>query len=194
VIVVCLWLRVWNWQSRESYALATHVYPTHLRFDALFLGVALAYWYYTHRAVFEKLRRWRYALLALGVLSFTPAFVAPLEHSPLMNTVGFSLLSLGASLLLIGALLSSPEDALSKRLARVGAKTYSIYLWHVPVLAWVTPAVLATISSPPLWLTFAVYLIGSYVIGSEMARMVEFPALKLRDRWFPRKAPALAAG
>lgn len=36
-----------------------------------------------------------------------------------------------------------------------------------------------------------IYLVGSLVAGVAMAKVVEMPALKLRDRWFPSRSAAL---
>jgi peptidoglycan/LPS O-acetylase OafA/YrhL len=61
----------------------------------------------------------------------------------------------------------------------VGFYSYSIYLWHLPLLAVVRNAF--GDRAPGVALFYA----GSILVGVLMARLVELPALRLRERWFP---------
>jgi peptidoglycan/LPS O-acetylase OafA/YrhL len=70
--------------------------------------------------------------------------------------------------------------------AYVGEYSYSIYLWHVAIVAHVLGVIVAVV---PVHLGPAaqtvVYVALSIGIGILMARIVEFPALALRNRLFP---------
>jgi peptidoglycan/LPS O-acetylase OafA/YrhL len=70
--------------------------------------------------------------------------------------------------------------------AYVGEYSYSIYLWHVAVVAHVLGVIVAVV---PVHLGPAVqtiiYVALSIGMGILMARIVEFPALALRNRLFP---------
>jgi peptidoglycan/LPS O-acetylase OafA/YrhL len=67
--------------------------------------------------------------------------------------------------------------------------SYSIYLWHGPAGAWFPGLVrqVLHVSSFGANGRFAVYLIGSLVIGITMSKVVEYPVLQLRDRIFPAR-------
>jgi hypothetical protein len=48
-----------NNELNPVYTHYSHGFPTHLRIDALFLGVALAYVYHFHGDKFRGVARWR---------------------------------------------------------------------------------------------------------------------------------------
>ena len=91
---------------------------------------------------------------------------------------------------LTGLLLCNlPENALLTALAKVGAYSYSIYLWHIAVAVWGLP-LLERLNHSDLGYgaRLAIYWCGSLVVGVGMAKLVEVPTLSLRDRWFPSRA------
>lgn len=188
VAVSALLLRLLNWYYRPTYSDLTHLFATHLRLDSLFFGVAISYAYHFHtRSFVESLSPWRRRLIVGGTLLLTPAFVFQLETTPFIFTVGLTLFYFGSGMLLVGMLLCNlPRSRLVVSMATLGAYSYSIYLWHMPVSVWGVPLVeQACGTSLGLGVRDAVYLIGSLVVGIVMAKMVEVPALRLRDRWFP---------
>jgi peptidoglycan/LPS O-acetylase OafA/YrhL len=65
--------------------------------------------------------------------------------------------------------------------------SYSIYLWHGPTDALFPGFVrrLLHISSFNGYERFAVYAVGSLVIGITMSKIIEHPVLRLRDKIFP---------
>lgn len=190
--IVCLTLRVLTAiHLGKTGALANHgvsryFCATHLRIDSLFFGVLLSYFYhYNNRAFLERIVRWRVWLIALGILFLAPAFIFQLETTPFMYTAGPTMLYLGGGALLCGLLAWQwPGSAAIRSLAYMGSHSYSVYLWHVPVLYtaahWFQPA-------ESWFYYFTIYLAGAVSFGIIMAVVVEFPMLKLRDRWFPSR-------
>jgi len=150
--------------------------PTHTRMDSLFAGVALGYYRHFHPDLFARMaqKAWWIAGLALLI----PALVFPLE-SPFMETIGFTLLYLGFGCLLVWAVDRPPSRGLGARaLAWTGRYSYSIYLWHLPL-------VVAVFTGPANLFTFLLYLAVSIAFGALMSRLIEVPLLKLRERLFP---------
>jgi peptidoglycan/LPS O-acetylase OafA/YrhL len=96
---------------------------------------------------------------------------------------------LGSGALLIGALsLRCPDTQIVRWIARVGAFSYSIYLWHMPVHDWATPMVEGLIGGPVSWGPYAgVYLVGALGVGMAAAKGIEYPVLLVRDRLFPSR-------
>jgi peptidoglycan/LPS O-acetylase OafA/YrhL len=161
------------------------MYLTHTRMDALAFGVLLSVLWNHAPAWIPTIRRFRFVLLAVGLLLTAPCYILTHEH-PLILTLGLTLNYLGYGMVLAAALtlprLAPPR--LSSLLAFVGFYSYSIYLWHLPYFAVVRGA----FGERPLGVVL--YYTGSIGIGVLMARLVELPALRLRERWCPTPASA----
>lgn len=100
----------------------------------------------------------------------------------MMHTAGFTALYLGFGFLLarIVDVSSGPIAALIVNpLARIGLRSYSIYLWHYAVARMMPPS--------PGFLWFALYVACSITLGMAMARLIERPALEIRERFFPTR-------
>jgi peptidoglycan/LPS O-acetylase OafA/YrhL len=88
---------------------------------------------------------------------------------------------------------------LGRGLAVIGFDSYSIYLWHMPVISWLMESlrrhgVFAFGPATLAWaLDLAVYVGVSIALGIVMARAVEGPSLKLRDHLLPSRSGSLAA-
>jgi peptidoglycan/LPS O-acetylase OafA/YrhL len=189
---LCLALRVVTWQTHPWYEHRTHLFASHLRLDALLFGVAIAYLRHYHAEWFvRRLTPWRGVLGVGGAALLLPAFVTPIETTPWLHTVGLTVVYVGSGMLLVGCLLApAPAAAWTRALAGLGARSYSIYLWHLPVLAWIVPLFAALAGEPPgHGVVLTVYLGGALAVGVAMARCIEEPALRLRDRWFPSRTP-----
>jgi peptidoglycan/LPS O-acetylase OafA/YrhL len=170
-------------------------YPTHLRIDALALGVVLAYFYHFKRqALLEWAERWRIRLCVIAITLVAPAVFLTIEESRYMQTVGLTAVYCGFGSLLLVALscgwtTGGWSRPLKKACALIGLNSYSIYLWHMPVERWGLP-LLGRLGVPigryPVLV--AGYFAVSVACGLVMAKVVEFPVLAFRDRLFPSRA------
>ena len=113
---------------------------THLRIDALFVGVLLAYWARFHPGWLEGARRFRYPLLAVGsVLSCATLFMYEDRWYHLIP-IGITAVYVGHAAI-VSAVVATPVGEgwlgalLATRAARVvayiGFYSYTIYLWHI---------------------------------------------------------------
>jgi peptidoglycan/LPS O-acetylase OafA/YrhL len=118
------------------------------------------------------------------------------RDSRLFSTFGFTWLYLGfggvllLSIYLQGILRGKTArfmGAIGTGAAYVGMYSYSIYLWHGPTNALFPGFVrrLLRVSSFNEYERFAVYAVGSLVIGITMSKIIEYPVLRLRDKIFP---------
>jgi len=185
-----------------------HYFPTHLRVDALFFGVLLSYLQHfePQRLAFFKTHGKKVALVSALLVAPTLFFN---QLTMPMYLVFLPLLYLGCGGLLMTAVSSDRFDAkpwryVTRPMAFVGVHSYSIYLWHAAVLVIVLPIVakvlrrFAHIEQLGWSAEAVIYVIGCIVIGIGMAKLVEVPVLKLRDRKLPARtvepvAPVTAA-
>ena len=189
--VVILALRIINFCFRtEDAAYVTYykmVFPTHLRIDALLMGVMIAYAYHFHDEWFQQFfRPRRYLMILIGLVALISSFWLPPYQGFYTLTFGFAQFYLGSAALLIGVLMCQvPQNAITKSLATLGAFSYSIYLWHMALMIWAVPHLASWGFG---WGTrTAIYLAGAFVIGIPMAKLLELPVLRIRDRWYPSR-------
>jgi peptidoglycan/LPS O-acetylase OafA/YrhL len=181
-------LRIVNLWARSDYSYITHIFPTHLRIDGLFFGVALGYAYHFHKAAFVRtLQPWRHVLIAGGVALLVLQLTYGINSHFYYHTLGFTHQYLGAAGIFVGTLLCQiPSNFVTVKLAALGAFSYSIYLWHMAISYW---AIAKLTELGVSWqLRSLIYFVGAFVIGVAAARIVEIPVLRFRDRMFPSRS------
>ncbi|MEE9230690.1 MAG: acyltransferase [Acidobacteriota bacterium] len=182
--------RIFN-ASRLPYAPETHMYPTHLRIDSLLFGVLLSYWHhYRPERVAAFIGRWEPLMVIGGTLLVMPSLWVPARH-PFMHTIGVTCLYVGFGSMMLVALHARSQRAsllrpLGPVLAAIGVYSYSIYLWHLPMRALGLEWARGFAGGPlPCSVEMVIYVAGGIALGIVMSKLVEMPALKLRDRLFP---------
>lgn len=179
------------------YAVQDRFFATHLRLDALLFGVFLAYLFHEQPNIWNRLAQSRRLILGVSAVLLLPAFVFHHDH-PFTASVGYTLYYLGFGGLLIFALSGRrqvrPAWHWESALAAIGAYSYSIYLWHVAVKRWGTQAFqhLSGVQMSYAQSTL-LYFAGTIVLGVAMAKIVEIPFLRLRDKHFPSRSMLAAA-
>lgn len=176
------------------------LFPTHMRMDALFFGVFLGYLHHFRSELipnFLNQNRNRLCVAVATALLLSP-ILATYSESRFMVSFGLTLIYMGFGGVLVLSLYPSPT-AISCRgrlagragniLAYVGAYSYSIYLWHVAVVVHAMPVLVSISPHLQAQATFTVLYVGfSIGFGILMARVIEFPALALRNHLFPEIA------
>ncbi len=170
---------------------------THTRIDSLALGVWMAACYHLRPELFARIARPR---ALLGVLVVAGLFVPFSFHkySPFVQTVGYSVIALGAASLLILVMEAEPgvgfwgkpqRQFWYRWISGIGFYSYGIYLWQGERLMGFVQHRLPSGFPPDLvWpVLFAVSLFESIALGVVMTRLIETPFLKLRDRMMPSK-------
>jgi peptidoglycan/LPS O-acetylase OafA/YrhL len=197
-------LSVW---TGEPYSIK--MAATHLRLDALLFGVGIrgVAQYLPER--FSAARRWRFWLVGAGLFLWSfNLFIEP--GTAFIRTVGLTGTYLGGAAFLLAAYHTHSSDLgrlkgwvtpAAKVLGWVGFYSYAIYLWHVTamgiagrelagrVLAWNGG------NSQLVWVIGMLASCAAAVLaGVITGKLVEWPVLHLRDRFFPSRSQPLPAG
>ncbi len=201
VLVGCLVARIIE-TSTMPYSIKKHLCATHLRLDSLAFGVLLSYFFHFHpEATASFFRGFRWAILAVSLLLIASVAGQKLETSDYVHTFGLTSLYLGFGALMMLALYSSTAERASRTgigriLGYTGARSYSVYLWHVPVVYGLNWLVRPLRVAEPQWLPvveWPVYVVLAFLVGVLAANLIELPVMKLRDRLFPAPRVARAA-
>jgi len=160
-----------------EFEVGKSLFATHIRLDSLLFGVLLAYGYHFHPDKFERIAQFRATLLIIGVVLLAPPFIWPVEETRTLYTFGFTAFYLGSGAILMAMLGGVRDCRLTRYLAAMGTFSYSIYLWHLAVGAWLFPQA--------SWLHVGMYFVASILIGVGLSKLIEIPALKAREFCVP---------
>ncbi|MCL4065354.1 acyltransferase [Pseudomonas sp. GX19020] len=162
---------------------------THFRMDSLSVGVLLAILYVYKRPFFDSL----VSIRAINVLVLVISLVALVSLEETTYKFSFSYVAAyfaGASMIFL-VLSIEVKGVISAGLFNVlaffGLWSYSLYIWH-NALGKIGRSVLSrfVFEASPALIVFVEYVVA--VIGSILiARMIERPAIALRDKMFPRR-------
>ena len=171
---------VWVWGVPDHIITPVLTLPLLTWFDWT-LGAFVAERFHAGRAVFTWRWAWFPALLGL--------FVATTFYKPL-TVFSFSLAAVASAVLLDAALqVSWGRSAWVVALEFVGLISYSLYLWHqpliVPAIAWLTPFM----GFAGAWAAFSALLAAG---GWLSFRFLEQPGVRLGDAWWNRRAARTA--
>lgn len=185
--IICLAARL-AFADDAPYSHRTHLFPTHLRLDSLYFGVAVGYLSSFRGELLRSLvQRHTRALVLLSVMFLLPMLLLPIAH-PFVHTWGLTWLYLGfGSLLLLSIYAlpdSPPQPGIESVIAAIGIHSYSIYLWHIPA-KYLARELLSGVVPQGGVSEMVVYMVASVAAGVMMARLVEAPALRAREQWFP---------
>lgn len=146
-----------------------YVFPTHLRVDALFAGVTLGYFHHFDPS-FEEGRKWW--MLVGGLFLCAGCAVMPYFIQLTFAYAAFAMI--------LAWMVNQPAAPFRyfSAIAWVGRYSYSIYLWHA--IAFVLMKRFFPLGE---WL--APYLAVSVILGVVLAKGIEIPFLRLRDKVVP---------
>jgi peptidoglycan/LPS O-acetylase OafA/YrhL len=162
-------------------------YAFDTRLDTILIGCALALWLAEGKAssrlafIAAKAAPWLMAaVFAIAVMYETQPDLNA-GHSLFLNTIGFTLLACLCAAIILGAVNGDPQTMMNVVLASaplvyLGRISYGVYLWHYPVLAFLT-----NIRNP--WLMVASTFLLSIAVASVSFFLLERPFLRLKERF-----------
>ncbi len=187
VASLCILLRAGNLLVFESFSYQWFLFATHIRIDSLMFGVLLAYLWHFRDLQLKIKRVPTLALIGTGACMLLPAAFLPLEEYKSISLFGVTLFYLGSGALVLGMVrLEASGNRALKLGGALGAASYSIYLWHMPVASGAYWFVRTYTTFEWYGWFFCFYFGGSLACGWVMNKLLEWPILKVRDRLFPK--------
>jgi peptidoglycan/LPS O-acetylase OafA/YrhL len=193
-LLIVFLLRVITWQVFPTFSFHTHMYATHLRLDSLLFGVFVSYFFHFNSTLFYRLANayWKPTLLAAIIILALPFFLG--IDSPWMGTIGLSMLYLAFGSILWIAVAFEPVilsvrglTYLFRSVSFVGLYSYSIYVFHTMMAAFVMPFVEKILSGVlDSRILFLIYAAICVMVGVVFSKLIEFPFIAMRDRYFPK--------
>ena len=170
--------------TQHGYDVVTR---THTRIEGILYGVVLAMVYHYRPATFQRLQAsaWPWLLALTAALVFL-RFQTTAPWSVSLGWDAADLLGI-ALLMLLYRPRAKRRSALYRLVAWIGVYSYGIYLWHVSVIA---PSAAVAAHLPHGLATFwtaTMPIVAGIGLGAMFTKVVELPALTLRDRLFPRR-------
>jgi peptidoglycan/LPS O-acetylase OafA/YrhL len=164
-------------------------YASWCRFDELVAGVALALLKNYHGAAWSRITSRGNWTLAAGsaLLALTWLLLLEDHYGLAMTVIGYPMLGLSFSLLLVAAL--SPGSLLQRwrvpGAASIALWSYAIYLTHKQLCVLMRVPLEAQGYGPASWQAIAIMSVASILAGWLLYLLVETPFMKLRDRYVP---------
>jgi peptidoglycan/LPS O-acetylase OafA/YrhL len=183
-LILAVRCATWYWGLQE---MAQH--STHTRIDSLLFGVILTALLQFYPGHFEWIVSRKGLLISIWISAM--AFIAYAHHKPaILYSIGYTWIYLGygAFMLLLYRYSGPIRNFIAYRvIAKIGVYSYGIYLWHLAVRD--TCFRIANHFSPAMRWPVAMVLeyASAIVLGAILTHVVEWPALRLRDRLFPAK-------
>jgi peptidoglycan/LPS O-acetylase OafA/YrhL len=189
LVVVGIIERGINNIMHPAFAYPLHFTQTHLRLDALFFGVLLAYLYHFKREqLFGFLKKYKKIIIPLIVVMIIPNFLFIRDNNWWISVILLATNPVAYGCILLLALNSNLSLFNNKILSFIGRHSYAIYLWH-PFINVYANHYLNTSRAGFLVYVF-IYLIISITTGYIMTKLIEEPFLRIREQIYPSKSKA----
>jgi peptidoglycan/LPS O-acetylase OafA/YrhL len=162
--------------------------PTHTRVIGIFYGVMLAILYHYAPETFRRMQGWRALWFGiLGAALLYSRFRLVKWWDPPLGIDLADLCGVALLMLLYRHREGKRHNWLYRAVAWIGLYSYGIYLWHVSARSCAQ----AVERWLPVWLVQGwegvAPLVVGISIGVVVTKAIEFPALRLRERLFPRR-------
>ncbi|GJI92478.1 acyltransferase family protein [Duganella hordei] len=196
-----LWTHHVGPEEQGGFNYYTLIYYSSLcRYDELVAGVALALLKNHHAGIWTRITSFGNWTLAAGaaLLALTWTLFLEDHYGYAMTVVGYPMLGLSFSLLLVAAL--SPGSLLQRLrvpgAASIALWSYAIYLTHKTLCVLLRAPLQDAGWGPDSWQAIVLMSAASILAGWLLHLLVETPFMKLRDRFVPGNfsRPAAPAG
>lgn len=160
---------------------------SHERFDSLFFGVLLSYIFRFEKALLKWFtdRAWVILVISLCavLLNFSQSVSWKVKSIVLL---GINPIFFGFIMIVLLEMKQLCNSKFIKPFSFIGKYSYSIYLFH--------PLIINVVKNETNGMPFLYYTVsfsGSIISGIALSKLIEFPFLKIRDKFFPSRTNIL---
>ena len=178
--------RTYNYFAYNNYDFDRDYTRSHLRFDALFFGVLIAFIANYRKEFLHRIRAYKYktVFFILAIAFLTTNFIFGRWDNRWQSVISLSLNPICFGYLMVCLLDYQHPTFIKviKPLAYIGTYSYSIYLFHMHFLS--LSLKLFHFGLPVFYISYFVFaLVGGIIVS----RCIEYPFLKVRERYFPNR-------
>ncbi len=178
-----LYFRLQNYYHYTDYNFDRDYSRSHFRFDSLFFGVLLSYLWNFKPSYIKKIVLGNKIGVYISIIILSINFLFPISDNRWTSVINLSLNPICFGYLLVYFLEYKKENKLSSFnfLAILGKYSYCIYLFH----GFINDIVKHFFSG---YMYYLLYFSLTFIIGIVMSKVVEYPILKYRDKFYPSKS------
>lgn len=186
LLAIGVGFRTYNWFTYGNYDFDRDYTRSHLRFDAMFFGVLIAFLANYRKACMQRLKAYKYKpiIFVLCILFLLTNFIYGRWDHPWQGIISLSLNPICFGYIMVCMLdYHNPTFIkIIKPLAYIGTYSYSIYLFHIHFLGLALK--LYHFGKPVFYISYIVFaLVGGIIVS----KCIEYPFLKIRERYFPNR-------
>jgi peptidoglycan/LPS O-acetylase OafA/YrhL len=186
LLIVGLSCRIYNYVTYPVYDFNRDYTRSHLRFDAMFFGVLIAFLVNYRKHFMDRLlqSRLKPVYFVLCLLFLSTNFIYGRYDHRIISVVNLSLNPICFGYILVCLVNYHQIGFLKviKPFAYVGMYSYSIYLFHIHFIS-----LTAFYFARNTFMFYASYLLLALIGGIIVSKVIEYPFLKLRERFFPSR-------
>lgn len=186
LLIVGLSCRIYNYLSYPIYDFDRDYTRSHLRFDAMFFGVLIAFLVNYRKRFMGRLLndRWKPVYVILCVLFLASNFIYGRYDHRIISVIHLSVNPICFGYIMVCLIHYHQEKFLKaiRPFAYLGMYSYSIYLFHIHFMF----LTIRFFERNTFW-CYTVYFLLAMVGGIIVSKVIEYPFLKLRERYFPSR-------
>ncbi len=182
--------RYYNFISFQDYDFSRDYARSHIRFDGLFFGVLIAYVSNYRQDIIRRITSGSINIyfMILAILFLSTNFIFEREKFHMIAVVNLALNPICFGYLLINIINFKSEKFLKiiSPLSYIGMYSYSIYLFHEHFIQ-----ICNKVLGPDHETFYILYFIVALTGGIVISKCIEYPIIKIRERYFPSKSGVL---
>lgn len=180
ILTIAFGSRFYNYQLTGFSEFARDGIKSHQRFEALFFGVILSYIYVNKPLLIKKVLLYYKIILPICILYISLHFIFSQANNNWIIIFSLSInpLCFGYIMIYLLSIDKIEDNFIISITASIGKFSYSIYLFHKLIDDF-------CLNYFERYYYYFSYLTLSIIIGIVFSKLIEYPILNIRDKYFP---------